>query len=460
MLTRIEIDGFKSFHGLELDLQPFTVVAGPNASGKSNFFDALRLLSRLATSDIAEAVQGLRGDPSELFSRRPNGEHSRQISLAVEVLLNRDIEDAFGQKRSLTYTRLRYEIEIERRGDEAGAGLERLFVKREEARIIRRKDDRWLKSLHPPPDEFVKRYAKYAAGGGRSPFLETLHDKFQANQDGVSGRPRPFPISRDRATASVLSRITTVSEFPHLFALRQELAGLTFLQLEVAAERKPSDALAPDELLPDGSNLARVLARIEAETKTSDRPKGDIALIRNSLSNLISGIEELRVERDLSGRSYRIFLKMKDEADFSSSVLSDGTLRLLALVTYLNDKRRSGTLLFEEPENGVHEDRILKLVEMLRDSTSTMYKAHPADRLYQIIVNTHSPVVLSGLEPHELVIADTVIEMDRDAGTQVRRSRLRSGVVDELDLGDQQARETRITRSEALRVLRKGAMAA
>ena len=41
MLTRIEIDGFKTFEDFSLALGPLTVIAGTNASGKSNLFDAI-----------------------------------------------------------------------------------------------------------------------------------------------------------------------------------------------------------------------------------------------------------------------------------------------------------------------------------------------------------------------------------------------------------------------------------
>lgn len=36
MLTRIEIDGFKSFLDFELDVPPFLALARPNSSGKLN----------------------------------------------------------------------------------------------------------------------------------------------------------------------------------------------------------------------------------------------------------------------------------------------------------------------------------------------------------------------------------------------------------------------------------------
>lgn len=69
MLTRVEIDGFKTFERFGLDLRPLSAIVGPNASGKSNLFDALRFLSLLAQHDIRTAMQDLRGLPEEMFRR-------------------------------------------------------------------------------------------------------------------------------------------------------------------------------------------------------------------------------------------------------------------------------------------------------------------------------------------------------------------------------------------------------
>lgn len=69
MITYIKINGFKSFHNFEMEFTPFTVIAGANASGKSNLFDALTLLSRLAETDnLKRAFSEQRGDFIELFT--------------------------------------------------------------------------------------------------------------------------------------------------------------------------------------------------------------------------------------------------------------------------------------------------------------------------------------------------------------------------------------------------------
>jgi energy-coupling factor transporter ATP-binding protein EcfA2 len=51
MITKIEIDGFKTFNNFKIELSPFVIIAGANGSGKSNLFDAILLLSRLAETD-------------------------------------------------------------------------------------------------------------------------------------------------------------------------------------------------------------------------------------------------------------------------------------------------------------------------------------------------------------------------------------------------------------------------
>ena len=75
MLKRVVIQGYKSLVDLDLTLQPLTVLFGPNAAGKSNFLDAMQLLSRMAFSrTLKEAFEPpYRGKPLESFTLGPEG---------------------------------------------------------------------------------------------------------------------------------------------------------------------------------------------------------------------------------------------------------------------------------------------------------------------------------------------------------------------------------------------------
>ncbi len=116
-------------------------------------------------------------------------------------------------------------------------------------------------------------------------------------------------------------------------------------------------------------------------------------------------MKDLRVERDEAYGRYRFLLTTQDGEEFSSRVLSDGTLRMLALLTYLYDPRRRSVLLFEEPENGLHYTRLARLIAVLRGACTSMRTASDEDeRLFQVILNTHSLVVLRETEDEEIVV--------------------------------------------------------
>src|SRR5713226_726514 len=98
MITQIEIDGFKTFKDFKVELAPFQVIVGANASGKSNLFDALQLLGRLASYDVLEAFQGLRGEPGDLFTKYVSTQKEKRMRFAVEMLLDKDVVDDVGHK--------------------------------------------------------------------------------------------------------------------------------------------------------------------------------------------------------------------------------------------------------------------------------------------------------------------------------------------------------------------------
>ncbi len=91
MITKIEIDGFKTFNNLKIEFSPFVVIAGANGSGKSNLFDAILLLSRLAETDLKSAFKELRGEARELFTQYPDGNYANQMRFIVKTIFQPSI---------------------------------------------------------------------------------------------------------------------------------------------------------------------------------------------------------------------------------------------------------------------------------------------------------------------------------------------------------------------------------
>lgn len=460
MLTRIEIDGFKSFEDFSVDLAPFVVILGSNAAGKSNLFDAIELLSNLATRDVREAIKGMRGEPLELFRCVRRVGHGRHMRFAVEVLVDPSVRDPWGRRVELRHTRLRYEVVLERQ--EMASGIDRVLVVRESATpITRGEDEGWAQRFHLKP-RFRKAHLRYQRPGA---LLSTEQDDagvrtFHLHQDGRAGRNLRRPASEAQAT--VLYSVTD-TEFPHLFALREEMRNWRLLQLDPALLRRPSSATAADLLAADGSNLATVLARLKVETATDIRPQGVLTDIAAALNELVPSVTALDAELEPSMREHRVKLTLRDGLEFSSRVISDGTLRVLALLTLLHDPRHRGLVCFEEPENGVHPARLKQLVQSLRDMVT-----HPDDvedgapaPLSQLLLNTHSPVVLSALVGRDgkarsdpVYFADATTVVDPARGEMRRRTRMRP-VLSRDDLfedGEEPAAPT-VSPAEVRRVL-------
>jgi predicted ATPase len=446
MLTRIEIDGFKSFEGFSLALPSFAVILGPNAAGKSNLFDALRLLSQLAITDVRSAMRDLRGEPHELFRQLPDGTLAPRLSLAVETLLEPRVKDDYGQDLKLSCTRIRYEIAIVRR---MVSGIERFFIERERATPIRKEEDRWQPYGQPPSAAFRAALMKYSSR--RTPFLDTVDEAegqsvFQLHQDNKQGKIRRLPAIE--AERSVLSTVTLAREFPHLYALQKELKSLRYLQLDPAAERRPSPLDAPELLERDGSNLAAVLYRIQQETMTEDRPRGVLADVLADLAEIVPGVIDLDVERDDKRREYRLQLIMRDGQPFSSRVVSDGTLRILALLALLHDPRHRGILCFEEPENGVHKTRLEALMRFLQESCAqpNATEVDADSPLLQIFVNTHSPIAARAVK-NTIILASLVDIVEPDTGLVRRCTRMLPYMLSEqgeLSIGEGQRRYTSV----------------
>lgn len=391
MITYIKINGFKSFHNFEMEFTPFTVIAGANASGKSNLFDALTLLSRLAETDNLKRVfiNEQRGEFIELFSQYGDDDYAKEMEFIIEMLVNKNIKDAWGNETILKYTRLRYELSIKRYKN--SSGIEDLTVSKENLFKLNHQEDKWVSNIISKKSLEYWR-PKVVTGKRGIPYIETVYENdlatVQVPQDGVQGgNKRRFPLSN--ATRTVLSSFDT-TDFPHVLAAKEEMKSWKFLQLNPEDLRQAtSKNNGEDTISVSGKNLAAALFRIKQENEYS------LKEISRKLNSFLPNFVEIDVVDDNENKQYLIKLKDKDKKEFSSRVLSEGTLRILALCILEYDDKHTGLLCFEEPENGIHPFRIKAMTELLKDLSVDFNEEDVP--LRQVVVNTHSPVLVGNM---------------------------------------------------------------
>jgi len=138
MLTRLRIRGFKNLLDVDLRFGPLTCIAGRNAVGKSNIFDAIRFLSLLTRHSIMEAVKLLREargrapDPRSLFTAF-DGFRAPEMRFTAELLIDREVQDDFGVSALASISSLRYEVAFRLAKEN---GVERLELAEETLRPI------------------------------------------------------------------------------------------------------------------------------------------------------------------------------------------------------------------------------------------------------------------------------------------------------------------------------------
>jgi predicted ATPase len=396
VLTRLSVFGFKTLVDVDLRLGPFTCIVGENAVGKSNLFDAIRLLHLLAGHPIPEAVAHIREargrsvKPEDLFTGFGDVRIADEVRFAAEMVIPRTATDEFGVTAQASITVLRYEVAFAL--DDAG---ERLVLKEESLKPITLASARkTFGSWAGKP--FIESTVVGARHGG--PFISTEAGTIRLSQDGHGGRQIPAA----KSSRTVLSSVN--ADFPTALAARREMESWATLQLEPSAMRAPSLYADPKKIDERGAFLAGALHRLEKA-----RGRAALAEIVNRVAGLVPDVRELRVEDDPRQETLTAQIMGLDGAFRAARALSDGTLRFLVLATLVADPEATGTLCVEEPENGIHPDRVGEMVRLLYDlavdSADGVSEENP---LRQVLVNSHSPLVYNEVKVNDLVFLEFV----------------------------------------------------
>ncbi len=417
MLTRLKVNGFKNLVDVDVYFGPFTCIAGANGVGKSNLFDAIRFLSALADKPLVDAALSVRdegGRTADLRSlfHRVGSHEDPEMSFEAEMIVPQVGTDDLGQQAQASITFLRYTIVLSYRRDESAAAGGALELRKEELVHINLGDAR-----EHLPFPHLPSWRKSVIIGRRSggPFISTDEGaarQVKLHQDRVQGRPLSrLATSLPRTVLSV----TTAAESPTALLARREMQSWRLLQLEPSALRQPDEFTAGNHLGMDGAHLPATLYRLARPTRTDaaiDSPsiaaeQGIYAQVANTLSELIDDVRSVRVERDDRRELLTLYVTDSRGTSHPARALSDGTLRFLALAILLLEQESQGLICLEEPENGIHPERIPAILQLLQniavDAQQPMGAGNP---LRQVIVNTHSPAIVSQVADDSLLVAE------------------------------------------------------
>ena len=421
MLTRLRVSGFKNLVDVDVRFGPFTCIAGANGAGKSNLFDAIRFLGSLADHTLLDAALSVRdmagksGNVRDLF-HRVGTRYDDKISFEAEIVIPPEGEDDLGQPAKAAITLLRYSLRIGYRAGNGHPGHGGLEILEENLSPIKLKEA--PTTLQFPHNASVWR--KSVLRGRRVvPFISTegagSARAIKLHQDGGAGG-RPSSRSAANLPRTVLSA-ANAAESPTVALVRNEMRSWRLLQLEPSSLRKPSSLTAPTRLGPDGSNLAATVYHLARQAEEGQAPGSRsgsesprvYARIAERLSELIDDVRGVSVDVDERRELYTLSVTDRNGTSHPAMVLSDGTLRFLALAVMELDPGATGLICLEEPENGIHPERVPAMLRLLQDIATDPEDTVGLDNpLRQVVINTHSPTVVGEVPDDSLILAETV----------------------------------------------------
>lgn len=400
MLNRIRIQGYKSLRNLEVHLKPLSVLFGPNAVGKSNFLDALQLLSKLVSSrTLKEAFDPpYRGKPLESFSFPKTGIKGllaqERLSFSMEVdftlsdtvvqAVNRQIRD---MRRSIDAATTSTDTD----GHATGPVRERNLRYRIDVEMLPRSGgilrvaDEYLAALN----------SKGEPTGKREPFLSRHNKRLHLRLEGQA-HPTYLDCYLDH---SILSLPHYPPHYPHMVAARQELASLLFFYFEPRERmRAPNPVKEVRHIGLMGEELPAYLNTLKAL-----EPR-QFAAVEKALKAMLPRFEGIDVVVNDLGE---VELRLREGGiEVPARVLSEGTLRILGMLALTGAKEPPSLVGFEEPENGIHPRRIELVAELLNT------RARLGQTQY--IVTTHSPIL------PDLIADESLFVVSHDAnGTRI-----------------------------------------
>jgi len=357
-------------------LDNFHVLVGANASGKTTFLDAISFIADLVVQGVDYAITQRTQNYVDLTFAGRGGD----IELAIEMEIPVEQASLLPEEK---FDRIRYEVRLGLTSE-----THEHAIKEERVLLLNsgnsRKSTNGMARINFPEyfdldhrlvgntfaSKQYKQIIKKQEGGNDNFYPET-------RKDTSGGWIPSFKLGIKKSALGNLP--ADVTKFPVSSWLKDFVnEGVQLFILDSLNIRRASPPGQSRKFKTDGSNLPWVI---------EDLKKRDMDAYRNWVEHIRTALpdveEVLTVERADDKHRY-LKIQYNSGMEVPSWLVSDGTLRLLALTlpAYLPDFE--GVYLIEEPENGIHP----RAIETVFQSLSSVYNA-------QILLASHSPVILS-----------------------------------------------------------------
>ena len=361
MIERIVIANFKSLRKVDLKLGRMNIFIGSNASGKSNFFDALRVLQGIGSgftisevldgkpkSATSEVWEGIRGGSAKAGF----GDDGPEVSITVSGYLQGRPAEA-------------WEYMIAFAPAEGRVTRERLWMGSEVY-----VSERIFGNPFTEPAVINVRYHKGKDKGKAGEVLRLQFDRW---------RPVLTQLALGNRGTWKGAHVEAATQVARLLANTQRVDP------QPATLRGYSQAHQIQRMGERGENFAALIGTICEEAATKDAYLSWLRQLRPA------ELDDVGTLKGALGEP--LFMLVEGGRDFPAPVLSDGTLRFAAITAAFFQPDMPAIMTIEEIENGIHASRVRLLVELLRSQAA-------AGRT-QIIATTHSPIVLAWLTQQE-----------------------------------------------------------
>jgi hypothetical protein len=312
-------------------------------------------------------------------------QEANEFQLAVELRLPEELKTKV-QKGGDGYTHCRYEVSISIGQQEGGIRPvgENFFLMRDSDQASKLIQPFLFPEDHLPPNTIVLEKHARTPSGRKKVISLTKAGKAHFRSETTDWN---FPMSPGPQKAALALVPAEEERFPISNWARKVLdEGVQVLALNSRAMREPCSPGAPRAFQPDGSNLP-LLVR-ELQDKSKSRYHEWLLHVQTVLHDL-ADFEIIERQED---RNLYLLAKYRSGVKVPSWLISDGTLRLLALTLLAYLPQADRVYLIEEPENGIHP----RAIEAVFQSLSSVYDG-------QVLLATHSALILGVAKPEQIL---------------------------------------------------------